>query len=103
MRRGLCLLTLTGCIALNASSSHAAGAVLICETAPGVRIFQRVDGYPTTAEAEVALRARCRAAALTFQARAARAESLPQAHLSNPKPKTATIQDRACRRYPNLC
>jgi hypothetical protein len=103
MLRWLYLLTLIGCIALNASSSHAAGAMLICETAPGVRTFQRVDGYPTKAGAEVAVRARCRAAAATLRARAARAESLPQVHLSSPTPKTAPIQDRACRRYPNLC
>ena len=93
MLRWLCLATLTGALAIGAVSARAAGAAVTCETAPGKRHIERVAGYRTQADAERAVRAHCRSAASTFYARAA--------------PVQATIpeqtQQRACRRYPNLC
>jgi hypothetical protein len=103
MFRWLTLPILTGCLAVIAISAHAASASLICETAPRIRFLERAKGYPTRADAEAAVRARCRQAALTFHARAATPERSPQRPMSEPSPRTPPIQERACRRYPNLC
>lgn len=97
MLRRLCLTTLTGALAMSAPSAHAAGAAVTCETAPGMRHIERAAGYPTQADAERAVRARCRSAALTFYARAAPIQA------KIPEQPQERAHERACRRYPNLC
>jgi len=100
MVRGLLLLALIVCLALSAARSHAAEAALICETAPGVRHLERAMGFRTDAEANSAVRARCRKSTLLFQARAEAPDRRP---LLNPSPTAESPRERACRRYPNLC
>jgi hypothetical protein len=92
---------LTGALAMNAVGAHAAGAAVTCETAPGVRHLEQIAGYRTQADAERAVRARCRSAALTFYARAAPIQArIPEQAQGQTSEQT---QQRACRRYPNLC
>jgi hypothetical protein len=95
--RWLFLTTLTGALAMSASGAHAAAAAVTCETAPGVRHIERVAGYRTQADAERAVRAHCRSAAITFYARAAPIQASP------PEQTQERAHERACRRYPNLC
>jgi hypothetical protein len=95
--RWLCLTTLTGALAMSASGAHASGAAVTCGTAPGMRHIERVAGYRTQADAERAVRARCRSAALTFYARAAPVQA------AIPEQTQERAHERACRRYPNLC
>jgi hypothetical protein len=88
---------LTGALAMSATGAHAASAAVTCETAPGMHHIERVAGYRTQADADHAVRARCRSAALTFYARAT---PVPATIHKQPQERA---HERACRRYPNLC
>jgi len=103
--RWLCFVTLTAALAMSATGARAASAAVTCATAPGVRHVERVDGYRTKADAERAVRARCRASASTFYARSAPIQERVQERIPRPNSERLQerLQERACRRYPNLC
>jgi hypothetical protein len=111
--RRLCFVTLTVTLAMSATGAHAASAAVTCVTAAGVRHIERVDGSQTKAAAEHAVRARCRASALTAFARSAPSQERVEQRVQKRLPERVQqqdqqqahqqFQDRACRRYPNLC
>lgn len=95
------LLILIALVAAGGRSSLAANVSLTCVPSPGMRIVMRASDYPTSAQADAVLRARCQEAA--FRVRGQTNERHGRGAFALSPEGVLPARDVACRRYPNLC